>query len=255
MFAFYSHSFLIPSQQNYHHSSFTGGQWNGDLTISSIKYDSITKIDYTETIPVQFINPETNAAIGLQSGGSCTAERRLTWQSQNGGDDQSFYVKRITGASKWEIHSKSCPGMILEIGGGVCEVRAPIQLSHYDEYNILASQRWKFTKGKIESAKCEGMVIEASTVLPPDPIPDKATLKAAVTSYVNEGCVDDPNCAIGKKWGRPMNIWNVGDITDFSELFKGMTTFNENIAAWDTSKVSTFVCVCISGVLCLISHI
>ena len=75
--------------------------------------------------------------------------------------------------------------------------------------------------------------------------PDKTTLKAAVMSYINEGCADNYDCAIGQKWGYPMNAWNVGDITDFSYLFKDMQTFNENIVSWDTSKVrDSYVCVC-----------
>ena len=85
------------------------------------------------------------------------------------------------------------------------------------------------------------------------PFPDRATLKNAVTSYINEECADNSDCAIGKTWGYPMNTWNVGEITDFSYLFNGgtideagghMQTFNENIASWDTSKVcNCSVCV------------
>ena len=240
----------------------TGGQWNGDLAISAIEDDSITKIDYTDTIPIRFINPETDKAIGLQSKESCTTGRRITWQTQNGGEGQTFYIKRtIDESNKWEIHSKLCSGMIFGIYG--CAAGSTIQLvSSTDEDATDARRQWKITNGKIESSMCEGMVMEASTAVPQDPFPHKDTLKAAVRSYITEGCAVNSDCAIGKIWGYPMNIWNVGEITDFSQLFNGnpsfpvedpgdakMQTFNENIVSWDTSRVCNCnVCVCISSI-------
>ena len=41
----------------------SGGQWKGDLAISAIEDNSITNIESTDTIPIQFINPETNQAL------------------------------------------------------------------------------------------------------------------------------------------------------------------------------------------------
>lgn len=247
--------FLSASQQS-------GGQWNGNLAISVIEDDSITKIDYTDTIPIRFINPETNVAMGLESGVSCTNGRKVVSQTRNGGDGQTFFLKRITDSNKLEIHSKACPGMMLEIAGGVCDIALIILMNQIrnDKRN-----QWKITNGKIESAMCGGMVMEIHAFGVQIAFPDKATLGDAVTSYINEGCADDSDCAIGQIWGHPMNVWKVGEITDFSYLFSGtsinggddiMKTFNENIASWDTSKVSdSCVCGCIYSINLLLTFI
>jgi hypothetical protein len=38
-----------------------------------------------------------------------------------------------------------------------------------------------------------------------------------------------------------MNDWDVSEITDFSQLFVSLTTFNEPINNWDVSKGTSFV--------------
>mmetsp|Transcript_6098 Transcript_6098/g.13359 ORF Transcript_6098/g.13359 Transcript_6098/m.13359 type:complete len:2718 (-) Transcript_6098:69-8222(-) len=104
------------------------GKWSGNLAISAIEDDSITKIDYTDTIPVQFINPETNMAIGLESG-TCVNGRKVKLQTENGGSDQMFYLKRISdGSGEWYIESKTCDGKVLEIVGIGCGTAAEVQL-------------------------------------------------------------------------------------------------------------------------------
>jgi len=65
---------------------------------------------------------------------------------------------------------------------------------------------------------------------------DKGELKAAVVSYIST-CSNNTNCLVGQNHGWPMNSWCVGNVTDMSELFKDMETFNEDISGWDTSSV------------------
>ena len=37
-----------------------------------------------------------------------------------------------------------------------------------------------------------------------------------------------------------MNEWDVGEVTDMHELFKGLNDFDEDISSWDVRKVSHF---------------
>ena len=60
----------------------------------------------------------------------------------------------------------------------------------------------------------------------------KAELQTAVDLYIA-----DNNNAINT-YG-DINTWDVSNITDMSSLFKGKTTFNENISNWDTSNVTS----------------
>jgi surface protein len=64
-------------------------------------------------------------------------------------------------------------------------------------------------------------------------------LKAAVDEYVSSGCNEGANVCpnITSKYGWPMNSWCVGNVTDMSELFRGMRTFNEDVSSWNVSQV------------------
>ena len=64
-------------------------------------------------------------------------------------------------------------------------------------------------------------------------------LYQAVRDYAEQDCANKNNCAVGQTYGWPMNSWCVGSVTDMSNLFEGMSTFNENISGWDTSSVTT----------------
>jgi len=71
---------------------------------------------------------------------------------------------------------------------------------------------------------------------------NRGELKTAVDKYVSKHCNDyrnkDATCAdIYSKYGWPMNSWCVGKVTDMSDLFNGMSTFNEDISSWDVSRV------------------
>ena len=66
-------------------------------------------------------------------------------------------------------------------------------------------------------------------------------LYRAVRDYVNEGCANNPNCAVGQEWGWPINTWCVDEVTGFTHLFKSLGTFNEDINGWKTSQV----CLCV----------
>ena len=63
---------------------------------------------------------------------------------------------------------------------------------------------------------------------------DRDELKTAVDIYVNTNCANNSNCIVGQTYGWPMNSWCVGNVTDMSNLFRGMDRFNEDIAGWDT---------------------
>ena len=63
-------------------------------------------------------------------------------------------------------------------------------------------------------------------------------LKVAVDKYIEQGCKDRSNCAIGQQYGRPMNTWGVGHVTSMVRLFRNKN-FNERIDSWDVSSVTT----------------
>ena len=60
----------------------------------------------------------------------------------------------------------------------------------------------------------------------------------AIRDYVRQDCANNKECDIGQKYGWPMNSWCVGSVTDMSDLFSGMDTFNEDINGWNTSSVT-----------------
>ena len=75
--------------------------------------------------------------------------------------------------------------------------------------------------------------------------PNKTELKAAVDVYIEQNCATNTinsGCSIGGRsiaetYGWPIGTWCVSQVTDMSELFKGKTTFNEDISGWNTSRV------------------
>jgi hypothetical protein len=102
--------------------SSTGGQWNGDLAISEIDYNSITRNDHTDDIPVKFFNLDGNVAMSYPTG-QCTTENITT----TSGKGKEFYLKRSV-QGDWEIHSKECPGLLVQLAG-ICQNKMAIQLS------------------------------------------------------------------------------------------------------------------------------
>jgi hypothetical protein len=100
----------------------SGGQWKGNLAVSKIDDGAIIENDHTDDIPVVFVNPESNLAMGY-SDGSCSAKDIMT---SNGGWGKEFYLKRSVSES-WEIHSKACPGYIVQLVG-ICQEEAKIQV-------------------------------------------------------------------------------------------------------------------------------
>ena len=65
----------------------------------------------------------------------------------------------------------------------------------------------------------------------------------AVRDYVSQDCANNNNCAVAQRYGWPMNSWCVGSVTDMSDLFSFMSTFNEDISVsgWDTSSVENMM--------------
>ena len=69
---------------------------------------------------------------------------------------------------------------------------------------------------------------------PPHAFADTATLKKAIGEWI----ANSTNAA--QVYG-PIAEWNVGNVTDGSELFKDRTTFNEAVGGWDTSQMTTML--------------
>ena len=103
----------------------SGGQWKGDLAVSIIEDNSITKNDHIETIPVTFINPESNLALSV---GSCGHGINVALASKevDDSDAQVYYLKR-TMKNLWEIHSKKCPHYLVQLDGD-CRLGEKVQL-------------------------------------------------------------------------------------------------------------------------------
>ena len=60
-------------------------------------------------------------------------------------------------------------------------------------------------------------------------------LKAAVDLYSKDTCNSGSEC--GQTYGWPINTWCVGNITDMSNLFYDLYTFNDDISGWNTTSV------------------
>jgi surface protein len=69
---------------------------------------------------------------------------------------------------------------------------------------------------------------------------DRNELKAAVDRYVNDGCGAVATLCrdLSETYGWPIGYWCVGKVTDMSDLFKDLSTFNEDIFGWEVSKVT-----------------
>ena len=69
---------------------------------------------------------------------------------------------------------------------------------------------------------------------------DSETLKALVNRYVNEGCGALVTLCtdISDTYGWPIGSWCVDDITDMSELFRYLRTFDEDISGWNVGQVT-----------------
>eukprot|EP00978_Attheya_sp_CCMP212_P042256 scaffold254712_cov55-Attheya_sp.AAC.1 len=66
-------------------------------------------------------------------------------------------------------------------------------------------------------------------------------LKEAVAKYTNYNFVDADEFA--ETYGWPMDRWDISNIQNFSFLFDGKVSFNENIGSWNTSNVTNMECM------------
>lgn len=90
----------------------------------------------------------------------------------------------------------------------------------------------------------------AQTVpLPPSPAPPgtvrtgiafttRSELRGAVDAYLRDGSISS---VVAGRYGYPISAWNVGQITDFSELFSvtrnpAAILFDEDLEGWDLSE-------------------
>ena len=104
-----------------------------------VEDNSITKNDHIETIPVTFINPESNLDLSV---GDCDYGTNVAAKKINHNDAQAYYLKRTT-KNLWEIHSKQCPDYLVQIdghclvgekiklGGAVQKVKVKLEGTHY----------------------------------------------------------------------------------------------------------------------------
>jgi surface protein len=76
--------------------------------------------------------------------------------------------------------------------------------------------------------------------------PNRATLKAAVDKYINEGCeTTNTSCATRSQYG-VIGTWCVKHVTSMSEMFYGKSSFNSDISNWNVSAVTT-MSTCLMG--------
>jgi len=65
---------------------------------------------------------------------------------------------------------------------------------------------------------------------------DNAELGAAVRAYVaNPSSIS----AVALQYGYPIGTWCVSSVTNFDSIFKGQTSFNDDLEGWDTSAVTS----------------
>ena len=88
-----------------------------------VEDNSITKNDHIETIPVAFINPESNLALSVAS---CADGTNVASKEVDHSDAQAYYLKKTT-KNLWEIHSKKCLHYLDQLDGD-CGVGAKIKL-------------------------------------------------------------------------------------------------------------------------------
>jgi hypothetical protein len=79
------------------------------------------------------------------------------------------------------------------------------------------------------AAEVHGTLIDLST----EP---KPTTKKELRTWIEEYCRGEKN------HGEP-NTWDVTSVTDMSELFHELETFNAPIVQWDTSQVTNMFCM------------
>ena len=62
---------------------------------------------------------------------------------------------------------------------------------------------------------------------------NSAQLRQAVRDYVKN---PTSTSEVATTYGFPIGSWCVNEIEDFSSMFYGLTTFNEDISGWDVSR-------------------
>jgi surface protein len=72
-----------------------------------------------------------------------------------------------------------------------------------------------------------------------------AELKAAVGEWLAGG---ERNSVVSERYGHRIGAWDVSEVTDMWELFRGASAFNDDISGWDTSSV-TDMCFMFNGAL------
>jgi len=66
---------------------------------------------------------------------------------------------------------------------------------------------------------------------------DNAELGQAVRDYVMD---PSDSSVVALTYGHPPNTWCVDEVTSFQGIFKGQTSFNDDLDMWETSQVTTF---------------
>ena len=77
------------------------------------------------------------------------------------------------------------------------------------------------------------------TVFPESPTANYFNKQPLTDSTIRAAVENQGNYSITGPYG-PIKHWDVSQVTNFSELFKDKTTFNEDISGWDVSKGTNF---------------
>ena len=77
----------------------------------------------------------------------------------------------------------------------------------------------------------------------PQPFRSNDELRTVVRKYIKT--IEDPKDAeeIAKTYGWPIGRWDVSQVEDFSHIFDGESSFNEDISAWDTNRATNMKCM------------
>ena len=127
-------------------------------------------------------------------------------------------------------------------GGNIAVVAGDVYTVQLTTVNVtsgwlIMNEGSFYTRG-ISSSSNRDYLFKSYVILQPYQPIDKSDLQTAVDNWCKSS--GDSTKDITSYGGRDINTWDTSLITDMSELFRGKTTFNDNIGSWDTSKVTKF---------------
>ena len=97
--------------------------------------------------------------------------------------------------------------------------------------------KWTITNDYVAVCAAPPPTPPPVTTKEPKTAPLDGVLSDSTIRYAVEAWLDDA-AAAEAEWG-PINGWNTEEVTDFSYLFRGATTFNDAIGSWNTNSGTT----------------